>query len=613
MQRQIAVQDLAFHEDMEARASNIRPARTSPTLTSLLHGLPFLRPRGLSYVQMYVSTYGLCLFGVDPEVMVRFECRLSTWRSLCRHVLRWCTLLSGLSVASSLFAPINKPFDNRYCQATAWPHQLPARTSTCYCRKSNLHRLEPSHPNAPKYITRYQDRLIRDSFMFLNLPFELRLMIYEYCVDVSGVEKILARYYHTFKDAENAASVKAPLVWVCTTKAGIPQKVTDPSVIQLRTPHIFVLNRQIYAEASCLLPKRALTFDHGLLDLAFLNDFVRAPVLRTLSSITVTDTGHDLFHGTKNPANSWYGYMELIDQLGKVFTPAGHRLKTFNLHFTSPEFKQHVTVCWDASFVCGYRDTLKKALAILGRVRDIGCVSLQGFPEPMATNLKKAMERPYLTFFSLPGDVRNKIYRRAANLSDVSVVMNRTMAASHFRGCYAFPVLSTPTVLLLNRQITSEALQVVRRLVIMPCTTTMARIKDAPSIIHFVTIPTLQRVQELHISIRSWHCIDILNSLLPVLVRHHSLKKMYFFFKDSHNIDFLASNFRYPDMFLHKHLLPLTEIRGLESVEFARSGSLPICYTHPLRQIMLSNPVAGEVLPTLMVRRIERCDIPFRQ
>nr|POF14106.1 hypothetical protein CFP56_03130 [Quercus suber] len=431
-------------------------------------------------------------------------------------------------------------------------------------------RLNPSYPGAPRYVTRYQSNLVRDSFMFLNLPFELRLMIYEYCVDVSGIQKILSRYYHVFKDANDAAS--------------------------MRTPIIFKLNRQIYIESSMLLTKRSLTFDHGLLDLAFLNDFIRAPVLRTLASITITDAGHDLFRGTKNPANSWYGYMELIEQLGRVFIPAGHRLKTFSLHFASAEFKQHVTVCWDASFVCGYRDTLKKALAILGRVRNVASVSLEGFPEPLAMNLRNMMQRSSLTFFCLPPKIRNKIYRYAADLSDVSAVLNRTLVASPAPGCFTFPALSTPTVLLLNRQITLEALSQVRRLAIEPSMSEMARLKESPSILNFITVGTLQRVQELYLSIQSWECIDILSSLLPILTRRHSLKKLYLSFKESHSVNFLATNFRYPDTFLQNYLLPLTKIRGLESVEFSNSGSLPLCYTHPLRQIMLSKPVAGETV-----------------
>lgn len=256
--------------------------------------------------------------------------------------------------------------------------------------------LKHKRSHRPCNDTRYLKYKNRSVFMFLKLPAELRLMIYEHCLTLNGITKVIDRYYHTFKLVKETTNVKAPLIWVSV--ALMFYKFRHFSYgLQLRPPILFRLNRQIYKEAVTLLPKRSVLFNHGLLDLANVQDFVAAQVLRTIASITITDTGHDLFRGVASGATSWYGYTELITQLGVILAP-GHQLKEFTLEFTSTELKPHVEHCWGATHICGYRDTLHKAVGALRRVRNVGHVKLIGLPETLANELRLEMEKPYLTF-----------------------------------------------------------------------------------------------------------------------------------------------------------------------------------------------------------------------
>lgn len=75
-------------------------------------------------------------------------------------------------------------------------------------------KLDPGHPLAPRYVTRHQESRIRNTFPFLNLPAELRFMIYSHCVDLRSIQQNLDRYYHSFKNAVSPAEVDSPCVYV---------------------------------------------------------------------------------------------------------------------------------------------------------------------------------------------------------------------------------------------------------------------------------------------------------------------------------------------------------------------------------------------------------------
>jgi len=115
-----------------------------------------------------------------------------------------------------------------------------------------------------------------------------------------------------------------------------------------------------------------------LLDLADITEFVPKGLLRTVSSITVTDAGHGLFP-RKIANHSWMGYLTLIEQLGEVLSK-GHNLNNLTISLADDDLVPHVTACWNEAYKCDFRDSLRHALNSLRAVHNIHCKFI---PRPM--------------------------------------------------------------------------------------------------------------------------------------------------------------------------------------------------------------------------------------
>ncbi|KAK5122159.1 hypothetical protein LTR85_004405 [Meristemomyces frigidus] len=451
-------------------------------------------------------------------------------------------------------------------------------------------------------VTRYQERRIRNTFPFLRLPAELRNLIYGFSLDASAAQNIIGRYYEDLRDTTDAKSVKAPLIWS-------------------KCPTIFLLNRQVYAESFFFVRKCSLTFDHGLLDLLTVNDFVPESLVRNVTSITVNDTGHPLFKDNILAA-SWMGYITLIEQLAEILAP-GHKLKNLTISLAHEELVPHVTDCWHANYTCGFRDSLRRACNALRRVRNVGNVTLVGFPQSLAADLKARMEAAPINLLDLPRELRDMIYGEALDWSDISQQLKRTMVKwTDKTNKPPYPKRSTSTILLLNRQITSEALTVLHAMplaLVCPGDHNMQKQHQVPNMLRFITRATLQHVQHLHLKIESWEWIYSLDHLLPVFAATYphpnyptvngrqqhgnNLKSVHIYFTDNLKARFLADVDQvYPDNTLHTSLSGLAKIRGLKQVTF--HGDLPACYTVPLAQIMQMPASIGDAgLPRLQALR----------
>lgn len=116
---------------------------------------------------------------------------------------------------------------------------------------------------------------IRQTFPFLSLPAEMRNIIYELSINVSGIENYFDKIYARIKNKRR------------DSKIGLPR-------LRIRTPTVFLICRQIFSEAVGLLSKHSLSFDHGLLDLTDVSLVATEQMLRNLSSITITTKGHSM-------------------------------------------------------------------------------------------------------------------------------------------------------------------------------------------------------------------------------------------------------------------------------------------------------------------------------
>lgn len=85
------------------------------------------------------------------------------------------------------------------------------------------------------------------SKQFLDLPAEIRNMIYDLVLGYGGIEAYFDELHGYLMRPRTERRGQGP---------PLPHK---------RTPALLVLNKQIYAEASYMLMKRGITFHHGLL------------------------------------------------------------------------------------------------------------------------------------------------------------------------------------------------------------------------------------------------------------------------------------------------------------------------------------------------------------
>lgn len=430
----------------------------------------------------------------------------------------------------------------------------------------------------------------------MKLPAEIRNLIYDHSIDVSAAQNIIDRYYQGLRNTQSVSTIEAPLIYS-------------------KCPAIFLINRQIYAEASVLVKKCELTFKHGLLDLLTIKDFAPVSLFRNVSSITVNDTGHPLLKSNILTA-SWMGYVTLIEQLADILKD-GHRLKNLTISLADKELIPHVTTCMTADYACGFRDTALRACEALRVVRNVGNVTLAGFPQPLAQQLKARMESAPVNFLDLPRELRDYIYAEALDWSDISKQLVRAVFEwTDKTSPPPYPKRSTPTILLLNKQVTAEALPVLRAkplTIVCPRDHGMQRQDQVPNMLHFITRSTLAHVQHLVLKLESWEWIHSLDYVLPVfaatslhpsypiiLGHRTSLKTVHFHFEDDLKRRFLAdANQHYPDHQLHTSLGGLAKMRGLKKITF--SGDLPACYTAPMAQIMQMPPSVDDAnLPPLM-------------
>ena len=215
------------------------------------------------------------------------------------------------------------------------------------------------------------------------------------------------------------------------------------------------------------------------------------------------------------------------------------------------------------------------------------------------------MESARTSFLDLPAEIRNEIYAISHDWNDINVQICRLMDTWDGRTMPPpYPQQSSPTVLLLNRQIYKEASSIVYNkpfnLILSPHHKMQTQ-AEIPDIMRFVTSNTLQKVEHICITIDSWEWIHGLHRFLPALAAKHNLKTFSLGFKDNLKTTFLKDpSQRYPDDTLHSSLSALATIRGVAKVSF--TGDLPDVYTAPLIRIMQS-PTTETNLPTLQAIR----------
>lgn len=415
-------------------------------------------------------------------------------------------------------------------------------------------------------------------------------MIYKECLGFHGVDTFFESTYRMLcKHARARNARNRPAAYAQTPYRESPK---------LSTSIIFLINRQIFHEASATLRNSSITFSHGLLNVKLAEAVIAPAVIRKLRSITINDSAHKILQNEIIP-DSWYGYNRLLQQLSEILK-SGHALKSLTIHFRDVKLAEHMESCvFRNDITCAYADDMLETFRSLQQIRRVGKATITGLIPHMAKELKNRLESTPLTFFDLTPEIRQKIYSYAADWSDAS-----RACAKAFESCVGPPQAqcnprrSTPRVLLLNRQITAEALNVLREKPLqlhLPndwrFTGTAAAAYATETLTAYITPATLSHISKVSATIEYWGNLGPLDAsfLAPFAtaaggsVRILELKFVDRYPLRKFNVDYvntsLLSKIQIPDALLDLH--------GLEEVSI--SGDLPLVIADQIGRILVSD------------------------
>ncbi|TKA67092.1 hypothetical protein B0A49_08648 [Cryomyces minteri] len=422
----------------------------------------------------------------------------------------------------------------------------------------------------PKMVTRNAAAGVRNTFPFEKLPAELRNMIYHFALSLRGVDTYL-------KD--------------CITDSRHHYLGVEP---RSNTNPLLLLNRQTYLEASSVLYNKPLAISHGLLVGMSLTKIVSSDILHYVSNVTISDVGYNSFGHNHSIVEMLELYARLVDEWIK-----SHSLQTLQITLQDEVVVKHIKSCWNRDG-CGYCDRVRLMMDCLGRLRGVKHVTFTGpFVDSYIEPIKKRMQSPPKSFTDLPGELRNKIYDYVLGFRTINKQIQGYNNSLLLLGVLTLPKRSTPTILLLNRQINQEAMGVLRGKPLV--LTNSPRGRDA--IFHFISPATLQKlpcvILRIDLTITNATTIDHWQSLADTLsalwAQKHSLVNLHFHLQDGLAASIMQRGGSYPDLCIRQIFEPFKTVRGIDQVTF--QGALPECFTSPLKYNMEASLFSGVAIP----------------
>ncbi|KAF2502264.1 hypothetical protein BU16DRAFT_554334 [Lophium mytilinum] len=332
--------------------------------------------------------------------------------------------------------------------------------------------------------TRGFERAVRQTFRFLDLPAEIRLMVYSHVVSFNGVSRYLiekAKYLYSGIGA-------------------LP-------VLSTTTPGLFLVCRQIAAELCDEIRKipLVLTNMYGIEDLT---KVIAPGILRNLQHVTISI--HQ-FDEDQCIVVNMRSLERIGEELSRIWEFGGNSLKKLTIRVDDDRISTHFKLCPPTE--CYLRDEIDIALDAFSTLRNIKDVTFEGILSDFghAAYIASTMEIPTnYRFMELPQSIRKQIYEYALDYDESMDVMDKVtkqkvILRSHARRSRNAAKIPTekirhvysPAILRLNKTIRAEAMEVLNEKGL----TISAAPPKKHSITDFISATTLQNVRKLTLKI----------------------------------------------------------------------------------------------------------------
>lgn len=430
-------------------------------------------------------------------------------------------------------------------------------------------------------------RAVAAVFPFQKLPPEIRNMIYELALDFDSLHGYFRLYIEKMNEAHRAEVH--------------PDKISPPHV-HVHTPGILLVNREISHEARSVLYRKPLVFSNGLIK-AHLSDIMSEELITRVTHLRIDDAGGDLLE-KKFRGAPFLGYLNLFKELSGLLK-GPHSLKSLEIEIQNADFAWHLTHCLNnpRHYYCGMNGFVNKGKTFLRRIHGIQNVTLKGvFTQSIINDVISELQAPASPFLRLPGELRNQIYDGLLNWNEASNRFNKRIQAQITLNADRLmpPQKRTPSILLLNRQITSEARAILhKKPIVIDFKIDPQRLvlknKKLPSLFNFFSRGVFQTAPRVVLKMNHSAYAAVIPELAKAWEEKHNLRRFKLHFIDDLKNTFLNGGSFYPDENMSRKVSSLAKVRGVRSASI--TGSLWGGYCVALEETMESSH--GEVAEKL--------------
>ncbi|KAG9828811.1 hypothetical protein KCU98_g14351, partial [Aureobasidium melanogenum] len=408
-------------------------------------------------------------------------------------------------------------------------------------------------------------------FRFMDLPVELRNRIYSYALSLDFFDKAHEKsftrgYTHTTKQC-----------------------------------NVLLMNHKTSDEAKKMFLSTPITLSYGLelemsLDSMLIShmgpDSVRnyfpASRLQNTSHLTISDVGYRGKERDSLKEKHFLGLSHLLREVAEICRE-GHKLKHLLVSFQSDLVKEYIDQLTTSEIA---QKWMFEVISSLREIQGVGSgrVTLDVDINHSSTTKQQLiadMESPLKGLLSLPKHVRQKIYGYALDFNDAAKQMRVYRSLGSL-------TLTTPTMLLLNRQISAEVASYIRE---VPLEISTDPSVDLAFLREHISLETVGHIKHVRLNVQRgeqllWLASDLVeawtrgNDELTAGSRLESFELNYH--EPGLRRTRLEKNERYPPEYVANAMTHFGKMRSIPEVRIM--GTLPRCFTDAIKSNMMQSP-----------------------